>query len=229
MSYQSQEQKKCNFCQTKLSKLTRNAEDTKWLAFNLDGTLHSYAQCKAIQKNKSAPPPKPVPEGQATLPTLKQENTFVDQQQPQHQQITPYSTYIKISDAIKYIKDLEKKVDELTSIVDGVAQQLTLVVKKVGYPAPEPAVQSEAMQKLIEKKETISHPLEKKSEPDRVIDGTPKFNDISQRFTCNICNGTFHNGFELAGTLFCDSCRTNFEATQEAAKYAEEEDTGDIL
>ena len=229
MSYQ-QEQKKCNFCQTKLSKLNEEGLSPKWLAYNLDGSTHTYQQCKAIQKNKSAPP-KPVDPNQSTLPTQQQIPTVSAPSSTTDNTagITPYSTYIKISDAIKYIKDLEKKVDELTSIVDGVAQQLTLVVKKVGYPAPEPAVQSEAMQKLIEKKETISHPLEKKSEPDRVIDGTPKFNDISQRFTCNICNGTFHNGFELAGTLFCDSCRTNFEATQEAAKYAEEEDTGDIL
>jgi hypothetical protein len=128
----------CNYCKTELVRF-RKDENGNWHRFeDFDCKIeHTYKRCKAVQdakKNYVAP----VPEGQSRIAIQEQKTTPVVTQQ-QQPAISITSVYSKITFLEGQIKELKKMIETQSSIIDGMAQNITLLVQN-NYPKPEPVM-----------------------------------------------------------------------------------------
>ena len=120
---------------------------------------HTFNRCKEIKE-------KGLVQQGATAP-LPKDQTTLQQQQPQQTQqyvtvekrvesgdsptgINLNSVYIIASDARKEIRELKKDIKTLMDVLDGIAQNQTLLIERVGYPKPEPAATTATTVKLSE-------------------------------------------------------------------------------
>lgn len=146
-------QRNCNYCNTELVRF-RKDENGNWHRYedNQMTVEHTYKRCKAIQlekKNYVAP----APEGQSQLPkqlTNPPPQTAPSQQPNQNSNQAFYSVLNKCKNLETELVELRKMFETQASIIDSMAQKITLLVEKVGYPEPRPAIKE-----LVEQKDNI--------------------------------------------------------------------------
>ena len=116
----------CKYCGTQLLGYEKDAATNRWINYKLDGTVHEFKECKAIQANKNKPP-----EGQAQLPTNQGKVVYSETG------INLNTVFNVVSENRKTITELKKMVQTLQELVDAQSQQITLILKQTGYPKPE--------------------------------------------------------------------------------------------
>src|SRR5215207_440391 len=144
------QQKQCYYCKGEISKFERTP-DGKMKKWNVDGSEHTYQQCKAIQNNK------------AVLPALGEIQKSQQQsglaQAPQATNTEPekvqlsrllFSQDNKINAQGKKIDDFSKRLEQLIELVEEMYQQNTLIIKQTGYPKPEPVIKEGIQEGLTE-------------------------------------------------------------------------------
>ncbi len=133
-------QRNCNYCNTELVRF-RKDENGNWHRYedNQMTVEHTYKRCKAIQlekKNYVAP----APEGQSQLPkqlTNPPPPPPAAPVQQQNQNQAFYSVLNKCKNLETELGELRKMFETQASIIDSMAQKITLIVEKVGYPEPK--------------------------------------------------------------------------------------------
>lgn len=116
--------------------------------FEKNSTIeHTFNRCKEIKEKglKQGATTAPLPKDQTTLPqqsTASQQYVTVEKRVESGDSPTGInlnSVYIIASDARKEIRELRKDIKTLMDVLDGIAQNQTLIIERVGYPKPEPA------------------------------------------------------------------------------------------
>lgn len=221
----------CKYCGIQLLGYEKDEATNRWKNYKLDGTVHEFKECKAIQANKNKPP-----EGQAQLP-VQGKVVYSDTG------INLNAVFNVVSENRKTITELKKMVQTLQELVDAQSQQITLILKQTGYPKPEPvqmcnegAVGCDGVHKgdieaeehrnikpeleelhnqevAVQYKEEVIDPMRVQKEDSLEPEFTRGWKPISERFECASCEGDKHNGFEnYAGTKLCDTCKEGIDA-----------------
>lgn len=194
--------RKCNYCDTILVRFEKNDETGKWKRWDANGNEHTYAACKAIQNNKAktAIPP----EGQAQLPPQFSNNMkFPPAPTPSQQQptININSVFVKCSNLEKELKEIRKENQTLATIIDGMAQKITLLVQN-NYPKPEPAIREEYEsynnKTLQEPKEEAKSAYSPESKIENENDKNNPWEVINSitPWICSECNSNFNKGVQ---------------------------------
>lgn len=137
----------CKYCGEATSGYERDEVNQRWITYNPDLSVHSRDECRANQAKKK---------NQAKAQQVQKTQT--QKYYPTKAETTTTATGININSVYfvvtKQFAELNKKLDELrasavtkkeyqeqASIIDSVAQNVDILVKKIGYPEPKPVVE----------------------------------------------------------------------------------------
>ena len=132
------QQKQCYYCKGEISKFERTP-DGKMKKWNLDGSEHTFQQCKAKQSGLAQGTPATVV---AKQPEPSNENVQLSR--------LLFSQENKINTQGKKIDDFSKRLEQLIELVEEMYQQNTLIIKQTGYPKPEPVIKEGIQEGLTE-------------------------------------------------------------------------------
>lgn len=142
----------CKYCGEATSGYERDEANQRWITYNPDMSVHYRDECRANQAKKKNYQAK----AQQVQKTQTQKY-FQTKNETTATGININSVYFVVT---KQFAELNKKIDELranavtkkeyqeqATIIDSVAQNVDILVKKIGYPEPRPALESEVRKK----------------------------------------------------------------------------------